>query len=57
MQYETLYAEMVGAAERAVAAIEQGNYGQAKQILIVAEQRCETQYVDAAEAPLGHEET
>ncbi len=24
MQYETLYAEMVGAAERAVAAIEQG---------------------------------
>ena len=36
MQYQTLYAEMVGAAERAIEAIEQGNYGQAKQILIDA---------------------
>ena len=49
MQYETLYAEMVGAAEQAIEAIEQGNYGQAKQILISAEQRCEAQYVEEPE--------
>ena len=51
MQYQTLYAEMVGAAERAIEAIEQGNYGQAKQILIDAEQRCEAQYLDTPEPP------
>lgn len=51
MQYQTLYAEMVGAAERAIEAIEQDNYGQAKQILIDAEQRCEAQYLDAPEPP------
>ena len=36
MQYEKLYAEMVGAAEQAIEAIEHGNYGQAKDILIAA---------------------
>ena len=51
MQYQTFYAEMVGAAERAIEAIEQGNYGQAKQILIDAEQCCEAQYLDAPEPP------
>lgn len=34
MQYEKLYAEMVDATEQAIEAIEHGNYGQAKEILI-----------------------
>ena len=51
MQYEKLYAEMVGAAEQAVEAIERGKYGQAKDILIAAEQRCEAQYLEAQEPP------
>ena len=42
MQYEKLYAEMVG------------NYGQAKDILISAEQRCEAQYLEASETPGGN---
>ena len=49
MHYETLYAEMVEAAEQAIEAIEHGNYGQAKDILIAAEQRCEAQYLEAQE--------
>lgn len=49
-----LYAEMVGAAEQAVEAIERGNYGQAKDILISAEQRCEAQYLEASETPGGN---
>ena len=53
-QYEKLYAEMVGAAEQAVEAIERGNYGQAKDILISAEQRCEAQYLEASETPGGN---
>ena len=51
MHYEKLYAEMVGAAERAIEAIEREDYGQAKEILIAAEQRCEAQYLDETEAP------
>ena len=51
MQYEKLYAEMVDAAEQAIEAIEHGNYGQAKEILISAEQRCEAQYLEAQETP------
>ena len=51
MQYEKLYAEMVDAAEQAIEAIEHGNCGQAKEILISAEQRCEAQYLEAPEAP------
>ena len=47
-------AEMVGAAEQAVEAIERGNYGQAKDILISAEQRCEAQYLEASETPGGN---
>ena len=39
MEYEKLYAQMVEAAEQAIAAIEHADYGQAKQILISAEQR------------------
>ena len=36
MEYEKLYAQMVEAAEQAIAAIERADYGQAKQILISA---------------------
>ena len=36
---------------KAVEAIERGNYGQAKDILISAEQRCEAQYLEAQETP------
>ena len=54
MHYEKLYAEMVGDAEQAVEAIERGNYGQAKDILISAEQRCEAQYLEASETPGGN---
>lgn len=49
MDYRKLYAEMVDASERAIAAMEDANYGQARAILIDAEQRCEEQYLQAAE--------
>ena len=49
MRYEKLYAQMVEAAEQAVEAIERADYGQAKQILIAAEQRCEAEYLEASE--------
>ena len=39
---------------QAVEAIERGNYGQAKDILISAEQRCEAQYLEASETPGGN---
>ena len=45
MEYEKLYAQMVEAAEQAIAAIE------AKQILISAEQRCEAEYLEMEETP------
>lgn len=46
-----LYAQMVEAAEQAIAAIERADYGQAKQILISAEQRCEAEYLEMEETP------
>ena len=49
MEYEKLYAQMVEAAEQAIAAIERADYGQAKQILISAEQRCEAEYLEMEE--------
>lgn len=49
MDYQKLYAEMVAASERAIEAMEAANYGQARTILIDAEQRCEEQYLQAAE--------
>ena len=51
MEYNKLYAAMAAAAETAIAAIDEANYGQAKQILIEAEQSCEEEYIqaDAAE--------
>ena len=51
MEYEKLYAQMVEAAEQAIAAIERADYGQAKQILICAEQRCEAEYLEMEETP------
>ncbi len=50
MEYEKLYAQMVEAAEQAIEAIERADYGQAKQILIAAEQRCESEYLETEEA-------
>ena len=49
MDYETLYAAMVAAAERAIAEIEAANYGNAKDILIAAERHCEEQYLQKTE--------
>ena len=46
MEYEKLYAQMVEAAEQAIAAIERADYGQAKQLLLSAEQRCEAEYLE-----------
>lgn len=51
MDYAILYAKMVAAAENAIAAIEQCNYGQAKELLIAAEQACEEQYIQADTTP------
>ena len=51
MEYEKLYAQMVEAAEQAIAAIERADYGQAKQILISAEQRCEAENLEMEETP------
>lgn len=45
MDYLTLYAHMVRAAESAIKAIEQQNFGHARQILIDAQQMCEERYL------------
>ena len=47
VNYQELYAQMVGASERAIEAIEQQNYEMAKDILIKAEQNAEEKYIDA----------
>lgn len=47
--YKKLYHLMVNAAESAVDAIDEQNYGAAKSILIAAEQKAEAQYLDAEE--------
>ena len=49
MDYEVLYARMVAAAEQAIEAIEAADYGQARQLLIAAEQSCEEAYLQKAE--------
>lgn len=51
MEFEKLYVKMVDAAERAISAMEDANYGQARQILIEAEQTCEDLYIEHGEAP------
>ena len=45
--YKQLYILMLDASEKAIEAIEKQNYGAAKEILIVAEQKCEEIYVSA----------
>lgn len=44
--YQTLYARMVDASERAISEIERQNYGVAREILIAAEQECEELYIN-----------
>ena len=45
--YQKLYHLMVDASERAIEALEQQNYGSAKDILIQAEQNAEELYIDS----------
>ena len=45
--YEKLYFQLFAAMADAVEAMEAANYGQAKEILISAQQRAEEQYMDA----------
>ena len=47
--YENLYHRMVNASEDALAALEAGNFGAARQILINAERQAEEQYIRTAE--------
>ena len=47
--YEELYHLMVNASEDAIAAIEKQNYGQAREILIAAEQEAEERYLQQTE--------
>ena len=44
--YKKLYHIMVDASERAIEAMEQSNYGEAKEILIQAEQTAEELYIE-----------
>jgi len=44
--YQKLYHLMVDASERAIEAMEQSNYGEAKDILIQAEQAAEELYME-----------
>ena len=45
--YKELYVLMVDASEKAIEEIEKQNYGAAKEILIVAERKCEEIYISA----------
>ena len=45
--YEKLYHIMVDASEKAIEAIDNQNYGMAKDLLIQAEQKAEEWYIDA----------
>ena len=47
--YQRLYHLMVDAAEYAISAIEDQNYGTAKSILVAAEQNAEELYLDVEE--------
>lgn len=47
--YQQLYYQLFAAAANAVEAIEFSNYGQAKEILISAQQNAEEQYIDTEE--------
>ena len=45
LNYAELYHLMVNASEDAIAAIDKQNYGQAREILIAAEQEAEERYL------------
>ena len=45
--YEKLYFQLFAAMADAVDAIDAANYGQAKEILVSAQQEAEEQYIDA----------
>ena len=47
--FETLYHIMVNASENAIDALEKQNFGEAKRILIDAEQRAEEIYITSTE--------
>lgn len=47
IDYEKLYHIMVDASEKAIEAIDNQNYGLAKQLLIHAEQKAEDRYIEA----------
>ena len=49
VDYEKLYYIMVNASEDAIEEIEKRNYGNAKEILITAERRCEDIYIEASQ--------
>ena len=44
-EYKQLYILMLDASERAIEAIEQQNYGTAKELLVAAEQECEERVI------------
>ena len=50
MDYRELNTALFRAAERAICAIEAQNFGQAKEILIEAEQNAEEQYLRCSES-------
>ena len=54
--YEKMYYKMVDGAERAIAAINEQNFGQAKKILISAEQVAEEIYISSPEPAAEKEE-
>ena len=49
MDYKRLYHIMVDASEKAIEAIDNRNYGMAKDLLIQAEQKAEELYIDSCE--------
>lgn len=49
VDYKTLYHLMVNASERTLEAMEKQNYGEAKDILIKAEQEAEERYIRESE--------
>ena len=53
VNYEQLYHLMVNASEDALAAMEQQNYGTAREILIAAECRAEELYIRAEDSAAG----
>lgn len=49
IDYEAMYFQLFNAMTDVLTQLEQQNYGQAKQLLILAQQRAEQVYLDAEE--------